>query len=101
MDFCDESGYVSQMGYSIENTRHPIDPTRSPSLQAIRIFSGALHFTLCEKTGQAGERPRSTFCRKVLALCREVGVVVIHTREGHRPDLSDLPANKRYVLFRV
>jgi hypothetical protein len=85
MDFCDESGYVSQMGYSIENTRHPI----------------ALHFTLCEKTGQAGERPRSTFCRKVLALCREVGVVVIHTREGHRPDLSDLPANKRYVLFRV
>jgi biuret amidohydrolase len=34
--------------------------------------------------------------RSVLAAFRSAGFHVIHTREGHRPDLSDLPANKRW-----
>eukprot|EP00746_Dinoflagellata_sp_MGD_P080229 gnl/MRDRNA2_/MRDRNA2_32051_c0_seq1.p1 gnl/MRDRNA2_/MRDRNA2_32051_c0~~gnl/MRDRNA2_/MRDRNA2_32051_c0_seq1.p1 ORF type:complete len:425 (+),score=80.35 gnl/MRDRNA2_/MRDRNA2_32051_c0_seq1:76-1275(+) len=34
--------------------------------------------------------------KALLSLCREHGYHVIHTREGHKADLSDLPANKRW-----
>src|SRR5919109_2787182 len=34
--------------------------------------------------------------KRLLAVMRGQGFHIIHTREGHRPDLSDLPANKRW-----
>jgi nicotinamidase-related amidase len=34
--------------------------------------------------------------RRLMAAMRAGGYTVIHTREGHRPDLADLPDNKRW-----
>jgi len=38
---------------------------------------------------------------RLLAAFRERGFHVIHTREGHRPDLYDLPENKRWRSRRI
>jgi nicotinamidase-related amidase len=39
--------------------------------------------------------------QRLMAAMRTAGHLLIHTREGHRPDLSDLPANKRWRSRRI
>ena len=34
--------------------------------------------------------------KRLLSAMRDKGYTIIHTREGHRPDLADFPANKRW-----
>lgn len=49
-----------------------------------------------ESLGNDVERLRKTIAplRAVLEACRAAGMAVIHTREGHLPDLSDCPPSK-------
>ena len=39
--------------------------------------------------------------QRLFAAFRASGYPIIHTREGHKPDLSDLPANKRWRSQRI
>jgi nicotinamidase-related amidase len=49
-----------------------------------------------EMLGNDVSHLRSTIepCKKVLQAARAAGLTVIHTREGHRPDLTDAPPTK-------
>jgi nicotinamidase-related amidase len=38
---------------------------------------------------------------RLMAAMRRGGFTIFHTREGHRPDLADLPANKRWRSQRI
>jgi nicotinamidase-related amidase len=49
-----------------------------------------------EMLGNEVSRLRATIApnQRLLAAWRKAGLIVMHTREGHRPDLADLPPSK-------
>jgi biuret amidohydrolase len=91
------SKYISAQPYA-----WPYDGDLRPANTALVIIDMQTDF--CGKGGYIDglgydlSNARATIepIRSVLARFRGGGYHVIHTREGHRPDLSDLPANKRW-----
>ncbi len=82
--------------------RWPFDGDLRPENTALVIIDMQTDF--CGKGGYVDQmgydlsltRAPMEPIRRTLASMREMGFHIIHTREGHRPDLSDLPANKRW-----
>ena len=85
----------------------PYDGSLSPSNTALVVIDMQTDF--CGKGGYVDtmgydlsltRAPIGPISR-LLAAMRAHGFTIIHTREGHRPDLSDLPANKRWRSQRI
>lgn len=80
----------------------PFDGDLSPSNTALLIIDMQIDF--CGEGGWvhsrgvdiANTRRAIAPIRALLEVMRPAGYHIIHTREGHRPDLSDLPANKAW-----
>jgi biuret amidohydrolase len=78
----------------------PFDLDFDPATTALVIIDMQRDFVLPGGFGEALGNDTSLLLsaveptQRVLAKAREMGMFVIHTREGHRPDLSDCPPAK-------
>jgi nicotinamidase-related amidase len=85
----------------------PYDGTIDPARTALLCIDWQTDFCgpggYVERMGYDLELTRAGLpgTQKLLAHARNLGVLVIHTREGHLPDLTDLPPNKRWRSARI
>ena len=97
-----EPGQVASTPY-----RWPFDGNLMPDNTALIIIDMQTDF--CGKGGYVDAmgydlsltRAPIEPIKALLAAMRAKGCTIIHTREGHRPDLADLPANKRWRSRRI
>ncbi len=82
--------------------RWPYDGNLSPANTALVIIDMQVDFCgeggYVDKMGYDISLTRKPIepLKKLRAAMRAGGYTLIHTREGHKPDMSDLPANKRW-----
>ncbi|MGJ3262122.1 MAG: biuret amidohydrolase [Salinarimonas sp.] len=85
----------------------PYDGSLSPQTTALVVidmqtdFCGAGGYVDAMGYDLALTRAPVEPIRRLMAAMRAAGFPVIHTREGHRPDLADLPENKRWRSRRI
>ena len=82
--------------------RWPYDGDMTPANTALVVIDMQVDFCgeggYVDKMGYDISLTRAPIepLKQVFAAMRAAGYPIIHTREGHKPDLSDLPANKRW-----
>ena len=86
----------------------PYDGHMEPAHTALLLIDWQMDFCgpggYVDKMGYPLENTRRGIepTRRVLAACRDNGAfAIIHTREGHKPDLSDCPPNKLWRSKRI